>query len=185
MKFIPRFFPLFSLLLSAWSLSAQGELNCTVRISTPQLQNTDRKVFDKLEVALRDFLNTNKWTNDQFEPDERIKCNFILTISTEMDNNTFNGELAVQAVRPVFGSGYETPLLSHLDKDVTFSYEQNQPIEFLRDAADNQNLAAVLFLCQPDTGNGLRFLFPLRRRPLLPDGSNPRHQYSKLEHQQK
>ena len=129
---------------AGYQAAAQGELNCTVRISTPQLQNTDRKVFDQLEVALRDFLNNTKWTNDPFEPEERIKCNFILTISTELDNNTFQGELAVQSVRPVFGSGLETPLLSHLDKDVTFTYEQNQPIEFLRDATDNQNLPAIL-----------------------------------------
>ncbi|MBK6930259.1 MAG: DUF4835 family protein [Saprospirales bacterium] len=123
---------------------AQGELNCTVRISTPQLQNTDRRVFDQLEVAIREFLNSTKWTNDVFEPEERIKCNFIFTIKTEQDGNLFDAELAVQAVRPVFGSGYETPLISHLDKDVTFQYDQNQPIEFLPDATDNQNLPALL-----------------------------------------
>ena len=122
----------------------QGELNCTVRISTPQLQNTDRRVFDQLEVSIRDFLNNTKWTKDAFEPEERIKCNFIFTIKTEQDNNIFDADLAVQAVRPVYGSGYETPLISHLDKDCTFQYDQNQPIEFLPDATDNQNLPALL-----------------------------------------
>jgi hypothetical protein len=43
----------------------------------------------------------------------------------------------------VYGSGYDTPLLSHLDKELVFSYDLNQPIEFLPDVADNQNLAAV------------------------------------------
>ena len=138
-------FPILLLLLSTLQAVAQGgELNCTVRVSTPQLQRTDRKVFDQLEVSLRDFLNTTKWTNDVFEEEERIKCNFIITIKSEQDANIFEAELAVQAVRPVFGSGYETPLLSHLDKDVTFQYEQSQPIEFLPDATDNQNLPAVL-----------------------------------------
>lgn len=122
---------------------AQGELNCTVKINTPQLQRTDRRVFDQLETALREFLNNTKWTEDAFEPQERIKCNFIMTIKTEQDNNTFEAELAVQAVRPVYGTSYETPLLSHLDKDVIFSYEQNQPIEFLRDGSENQNLPAL------------------------------------------
>ncbi len=131
------------LVLSAATVQAQSELNCTVRINTPQIQRTDRKVFDQLEVSLRDFLNNTKWTEDAFEPEERIKCNFIMTIKTEQDNNTFEAELAVQAVRPVYGSGYETPLLSHLDKDVVFSYEQNQPIEFLKDGSENQNLPAL------------------------------------------
>ncbi len=131
------------LLLTLAQANAQGELNCTVRINTPQLQSTDRRVFDQLEVTMREFLNSTKWTNDVFELDERIKCNFILTIKSEQ-GNTFEAELAVQAVRPVYGSGYETPMLSHLDKDITFQYDQNQPIVFQPDAPDNQNLPAVL-----------------------------------------
>ncbi len=138
-----RFSTLLLILFFAAAAQAQGELNCTVRISTPQLQRTDRKVFDQLETSLRDFLNNTKWTDDAFEPSERIKCNFIMTIKTEQDDNTFEAELAVQAVRPVYGSGYETPLLSHLDKDIIFNYDQNQPIEFQRDAADVPNLSAL------------------------------------------
>jgi hypothetical protein len=139
-KFV--FFFAFAICISG--LQAQGELNASVRVSTPQLQRNDRKVFDQLEVTIRDFLNNTKWTSDVFEQDERIKCNFIFTISKELDGNVFEAELAVQATRPVFGSGYETPLLSHLDKDVIFTYEQNQPIEFLRENPENQNLAALL-----------------------------------------
>ncbi|MBL7828957.1 MAG: DUF4835 family protein [Saprospiraceae bacterium] len=134
------------LLFGTWSaiLLGQGELNATVRVSTPQLQRNDRRVFDQMESSLREFLNNTKWSNDVFEQGERIKCNFILTISKELDNNVFEGELAVQSTRPVYGSGYETPMISYLDKDVVFVYEQNQPIEFLRDATDNQNLPAML-----------------------------------------
>jgi len=131
------------LLLAFVQANAQGELNCTVRVNTPQLQNTDRRVFDQLEVTIREFLNSTKWTNDAFELEERIKCNFIFTIKSEQ-GNSFEAELAVQAVRPVYGSGYETPMLSHLDKDITFQYDQNQPIVFQPDAPDNQNLPAVL-----------------------------------------
>jgi hypothetical protein len=135
----------FALLLSACAsiAFAQGELHATVRVSTPQLQKNDRRVFDQLETSLRDFLNTTKWTQDAYEQDERIKCSFILTISEEGDNNSFRAELAVQSTRPVFGSAYETALISHLDKDVVFTYEQNQPIEFLVDATDNQNISAL------------------------------------------
>lgn len=126
------------------ALFAQGELNATVRVNTPGLQRNDRRVFDQMEVALKEFLNTTKWTQDQFEQEERIECNFIFTISKELDNNTFEAELAVQALRPVYGSNYKTPLISHLDKEVVFSYEQNQPIDFAPDDANNPNLSALL-----------------------------------------
>lgn len=132
------------LFLATSALFAQGELNCTVRINTPQLQNTDRRVFDQLEVSLREFMNNTKWTKDAFEQEERIKCNFILTVNTELGGNAYSGELAVQSVRPVYNSNYDSPLISFLDRDVAFTYDQNQPIEFVLDATDNQNLAAVL-----------------------------------------
>ena len=126
------------------AMFAQGELITTVRVATPQLQQADRKIFDDMEVQLRDFLNTTKWTNDSYEPAERIECNFIITISEELGGNAYKGELAVQSTRPVFGSGYKTALLSHLDKDVTFTYEQNQSIDFVLDGVQNQNLPALL-----------------------------------------
>jgi len=142
---IQRFFKTLLLLACTLPVVAQnGEFNATVRVNTPQLQNTDRKVFDQLEVALKEFINTTKWTQDPFEPEERIVCNFIITISEEVGNNAFKGELAVQSVRPVFGSDYKSPIMSHLDRDFSFTYDQNQPIEFLPNSADNQNLPAMI-----------------------------------------
>jgi Domain of unknown function (DUF4835) len=141
---IKRFGFFLAFIICYSTLYSQGALNASVRVSTPQLQRNDRKVFDQLEVTIKEFLNNSKWTNDVFLQEERIKCNFILTISQELDGNQFEAELAVQATRPVFGSGYETPLISYLDKDISFTYEQNQPIEFLRDNPENQNLSSIL-----------------------------------------
>jgi hypothetical protein len=135
----------FLILFVGTSVFAQnGEMNASVRVTTPQLQRTERRIFDELEIALKDFINGTKWTNDAFEQEERIECNFILTISEELDGNAFKGELSVQSTRPTFGSGYKTAMMSHLDKDVLFVYEQNQPIEFLLDNAENQNLPALI-----------------------------------------
>lgn len=130
-------------LVSVSSLWAQGELNATVRINTPQLQRTERKVFDQLETSLKDFLNNTKWTSDVFTQEERIKCTFIMTIESEGDNNTFTGSMAVQANRPTYNSNYETTLLVNQDRDISFVYEQNQPVEFAPNSAENQNLPSI------------------------------------------
>lgn len=124
------------------NLEAQ-EIKATVKINAPQLQRTDRKVFDVLESTLREWLNNTKWTEDQFTLDERIKCSFTINIKQEVGDNGFSGELLVQSTRPVFGSGYETPLLSHMDKDFDFVYDQYQAFDFSRDNIDN-NLTATL-----------------------------------------
>lgn len=142
MRKIIAFSAIFSLLVGA--IHAQAELIASVRVSTPQLQRNDRRVFDELETTLKDFLNNTKWTGDAFNQEERIKCSFILTISKELEGNVFEGELAILSSRPVYGSGYETPMLSYLDKDIQFRYEQNQPIEFLPDNPENQNLSSIM-----------------------------------------
>ena len=66
------------LFLSFLMLSAAQaqEIIATVRVVTPQLQKTDRKVFDVLETSVKEFLNNTKWSDDVFEPQERIRCNF-------------------------------------------------------------------------------------------------------------
>jgi Domain of unknown function (DUF4835) len=143
MRHSTLFFAAIITLCCTTLLQAQGELNATVRINTPQLQRTERRVFDQLEIALRDWLNNTKWTNDAFLPEERVKCTFIMTVRSEGENNTFTANMAINATRPVFGSGYETSLLSTQDDDFSFSYEQNQPIEFITDNAENTNLTAV------------------------------------------
>jgi Domain of unknown function (DUF4835) len=136
------FFPFFLFCLLATNIQAQ-EIFATVKVLTPQLQKTDRKIIDALETSLKDLINTTKWTDDVFEPFERIKCTFTLTIKSEVGDNGFSGELSVQATRQVYGSGYESPLISHLDKDVEFTYDQFQSIDFARDNIDN-NLSAIV-----------------------------------------
>ncbi len=140
---------LFSLVFTLFCLgqvSAQ-EFNATVKVLTPQLQKTDRKVFDVLETSLRDFINNYKWTEDVFEPTERIHATFTITVSTEMGSNAFEAKLAVQATRPIFGSTYETALISHQDDNVNFAYEQYQAIDFSRDNIDNNLTAVLAFYC--------------------------------------
>jgi hypothetical protein len=137
--------PLFFFFIAAWLPFAgyAQELNVTVKVNAQKLQTVDPQVFVTLETQIREFLNDQKWTDDVFEPEERINCNLILTIQEERSATSFKADLAVQASRPVFNSNYETPLFNHLDKDVTFVYEQYQPLIFSRNSY-NDNLSAVL-----------------------------------------
>lgn len=129
-------------LLFAAALPAQ-ELDVTVTVNTPTLQMADPKVFQDLRNAIQAFMNNQKWTNESYEQHERIKVSLVLTVSQEFSATSFGGEMAIQAVRPVYGSTYETPLMSHLDRDVTFSYEQFQPLEFSENNF-NDNLSSIL-----------------------------------------
>lgn len=123
-------------------LSAQ-EFNFQISINTPQLQTVDPKVFQDLKGQLQDFLNNQKWTEHDYQPEERIQCNISLNITKELSPTTFEGDLNIQAVRPVYGSSYETPLMTHVDKSVQFEYEQFQPLQYIKNSYSD-NLSAVL-----------------------------------------
>lgn len=133
---------LLILLITIRSLNAQ-ELNVQVTINTPKLQTTAPEVFETLKTAIEEFMNNQKWTNEVFEQEERISLNLVLTITKELSTNTFEGELSLQSVRPVFGSTYSTPMFKHQDKDVVFTYEQFQPLEFSQTNYLN-NLTSIL-----------------------------------------
>ncbi len=126
------------------STAAQAqELNATVKVNFLKVENVDPTVFTTLEQAIAEFMNNTNWTNDFFETAERINCNILLTIQEELSPTSFRAELAVQASRPVYGSNYQTTLLNHNDPEVTFTYEQYQPLIFSRNSF-NDNLSAVL-----------------------------------------
>lgn len=134
---------LFFLFLGGFSNSWGQELNFSVKINTQKVQKADPVIFETLTQTMLEFLNNQKWTDDIFQLDEKINCNLLLTIQEEISETGFKAELAIQSSRPVFNSSYETPLLNYIDKEVSFSYQQFQPLQFSRNTF-NDNLSAIL-----------------------------------------
>ena len=101
-----------ALLLLGFATEAEAqELNARVKINHNQIQGTDNSVFEELEQTLTQFINERQWTNLQFQKNERITCNFNITV-TAYDNSTnvFTCKAVIQANRPVYNSTYTTPL---------------------------------------------------------------------------
>ena len=111
-------------------LSAQ-ELQANVTIIANRISTQiDHKIFQTLQSSLYDFLNNRKWTNENFQSNEKIVCNFLLNLSGSLDNNTFQGALTIQAARPIFNSSYQSPLVNFMDESITFRYIQYQSLDF-------------------------------------------------------
>jgi hypothetical protein len=121
---------LTSLILAMYLPLAAQELQARVSVNGSQVgSNVDRKVFQSLQGAIQTFLNNRKWTDDTYQQNEKINCNFLLNISNA-DNNVFTATLTVQAARPVYNSTYVTPLINFQDEGVVFRYVEYQPLEF-------------------------------------------------------
>ncbi|PJJ83661.1 type IX secretion system protein PorD [Mucilaginibacter auburnensis] len=123
-------------------VSAQ-DLNARVTVLSPKIQTTNKRIFQSLENAMKDFLNGRKWLGDQILPNERIDCNFVVTITTWDGSSNFNAELQIQSSRPVFNANYTTTLLNINDKDFDFIYNEGQTIDY-SDQNFQSNLASVM-----------------------------------------
>lgn len=127
---------------SLTGLSAQ-ELNCRVEINSSQVQTTNKQLFETLQSAINDYMNTTKFTNAQFAANEKIECTLFLTIKEYKDDNTFTGDLQVQAIRPVYNSSYTTTVLNFKDTKIDFTYQENEPLIFSENSMESQ-LTAIL-----------------------------------------
>ena len=119
------------------------ELNCTVTVIAPQISNVDVSRFDALEDGIREFMNGRRWTNDNFEFEERIECTLQLTISEAVGSTVFKGSMQVQSSRPVFNSDYNTPVLLVNDGDIQFEWLDNSTILF-NPGQHRDNLSSLL-----------------------------------------
>lgn len=112
-------------------LGQAQELNARVSINASRISSqTDKKIFSTLQNTITTFLNTRKWTNETFQANEKINCNFLLDIGEAQPGNIYKAVITVQAARPVFNSTYETPLINFRDEVVAFRYVEFQPFEF-------------------------------------------------------
>ena len=142
---------LYIMCLSASALQASAqELNCTVTINADQVEGTNKSVFEALQAAVSDYMNTTVFTNAQFANNEKIDCRLFFTIK-EYDGEIMTGDLQVQSTRPVYNSSYTTTLLNFKDSKIDFAYRESDPLVFSENNMESQltailNFYAYLFL---------------------------------------
>ena len=133
----------------SWFLSFSNnafaqELQAKVNVNHNQIQGTDNAVFENLQQTLERFINERQWTHLKFQKNERIVCNFNITVTQyDQSSNTFTCTALIQANRPVFNAAYSSTLFNIQDADFNFVFAQFDQIEFNEENIDNQ-LTALL-----------------------------------------
>lgn len=141
---------LFLMIMASCLQPKAQELQAKLSIQTNKVSTqTDKKIFQTLQSGLTNFLNTRKWTNETYQPNEKIKCNFLISIDQDLGSNVYKATITIQAARPVYNTSYESPLLNLQDNDVVFKYIEFQPIEFNENRVQGNdplvaNLTAIL-----------------------------------------
>jgi len=107
------------------------ELQAKVTVLAQRVPSTvNKNIFNTLQTQLTNLLNSRKWTNDNYQPLERIQCNFLINISNVVSADVYQAALTIQAARPIFNSSYQSALINFQDADFTFKYVEFQPVDF-------------------------------------------------------
>ena len=127
------------------TISAQ-ELQAKITINHAQISGTEKGAFDNLQQTLQQFVNNRQWTHLQFQKNERIICNFNITVTKyDRDQNLFTCKALIQANRPVFNSAYTSTLYNNVDDNFTFRFAEYDQLEFNEQQIDNQLTALFAY----------------------------------------
>lgn len=141
---------LFVLLFLFVTIADAQELRARVNVVSNRVgAGVDKKVFQTLQTALNNFINNRKWTTENYAPEEKIDCSFLLNVESTNDANIYKASLTIQSARPVFNSTYLSPIINFQDNEVAFKYAEFQQLEFNENRVSGTdplagNLTAVL-----------------------------------------
>ena len=118
------------------------ELNAQFVVNADLVNQTNQQIFQTLERSLNEFVNSQSWSNQDFFPQEKITCSFVLNL-TNYNASKFEGTLQIQSQRTIFDSNYDSPVLNFLDKDISFTYQEFQPL-FYSPVSYESNLVSLI-----------------------------------------
>ena len=133
------------LMLAVLGINAQ-ELQVKVSVNHSKIQGTDASVFENLQQTIEQFINERKWTELQFQNNERIQVSINLTVNKyKRDENQFECNALIQANRPVFNSSYNSTLYNNKDANFNFTFQQFDQLNFAEENVDNQLTALLAY----------------------------------------
>lgn len=144
------------------------ELQAKININHSKVGVTDVSVFDNLQQTLEQFVNDRQWTDLQFQKNERIVCNFNITVNKyDKTNNTFECTATIQANRPVYNSQYNSTLYNNQDANFNFQFAQFDQLNFNEDVIDNQLTALFAYYAYLIIGINLDSFAPMAGTDVL------------------
>ena len=133
------------ILLAVLGIKAQ-ELQVKVNVNHSQIQGTDASVFENLKQSIEQFMNERSWTDLQFRENERIQCNFNITVNKyQRDENRFECTALIQSNRAIYNSTYNSTLYNNRDANFNFDFQQFDQLNFAEENIDNQLTALLAY----------------------------------------
>ncbi|NOR29404.1 MAG: DUF4835 family protein [Lutibacter sp.] len=120
------------------------ELNCSITVNADKIPGSNKQIFTTLENSINEFVNQKRWTNLNYKPQERIDCNFTLTI-LEQNGSEFKGHIQIQSSRPIYNSSYLSPVFNFKDDNFSFQYTEFEPLQFNENTFESNLVSVISF----------------------------------------
>jgi len=118
------------------------ELRCEVIINSDLVNQTNQQIFSTLQQSIQEFMNSQVWTSQNWNSEEKINCSLILNL-TDYSDDKFKGTIQVQSQRTIYDTNYNSPILNFQDPDISFNYQEFQPL-FYNSNVYESNLISIL-----------------------------------------
>ena len=150
------------------ALCQAQELQVKVTVNAQQIEGSEKSVFENLKQTIEQFMNDRQWTELQFQQNERIVCNFNLTVTKyDRSTNQIACTAMIQANRPVYNSAYNSTLYNNKDADFNFEFVQFNQLNFNDEVIDNQLTALLAYYAYLIIGLDLDSFSPLGGTEIL------------------
>lgn len=119
------------------------ELLCNVTVNAQKIPAADKSRFEKMQNAVRDFMNTRTWTPHVFASREKIICDITFNLLEQRSETEYVATCQIISQRPIYQTMYTSPVLKFLDTEVSFTYQENMPMDY-NEVGSNPALVALL-----------------------------------------
>lgn len=137
---------ILSAFLVCTSLLSAQEINCNVTVNSDKIEGSNKQVFQTLQQSIEEYINTSKWTNMTFSETERIECSMLIVVGSVSDG-LYNCEMTLQSRRPVYNTGYSTPVLNLRDKYFNFTYQEFDRLDYQQSTFTTNLTALLAYYC--------------------------------------
>lgn len=122
--------------------SAGQELACQVQIDRSQLSGSEYSFLDDLERSVEEYMNTQSWTDDRFQPFEQVACSMQIVILEAVSLSEFRARLIVTTRRPIHDTAQSTVVVRLNDPEWQFEYSRGSTLQY--DLNQYNSLTSVL-----------------------------------------
>lgn len=126
---MPLLWLLLPLLLAAPAIQAR-ELLAEVTVTAQNVTITDPSLLNQMQRDMQEFLNNRDWTTQTYRPEERIRLKMFVGITETPQPGYYKATMRLISTRPVYGSGYDTNVISIVDRNFVFNYQPQQALDF-------------------------------------------------------